>query len=468
LVGYDQGVFEAIADDYTHLAHALGIPHVQCIPLSALKGQNLVHRGESMPWYDGPALLEYLDTVEIERPQAEGGFRLPVQWVQRPDRRDADRDFRGYAGTLVAGSVKPGDAVVVLPSGRRSHIARVLGPEGALDGAVAGQAVMLVLDDEVDVSRGDVIATAEDAPEVADQFAAHVLWMGEGQLLPGRSYWLKLGTRTVGATVSALKHKVDIDTQAPLAATHLALNEVGYCNIALDQAIAFEPYVRNRALGGFILIDRIDNATVAAGTLDFALRRAGNLHWQHIDVDKSTRARSLGQSPRCVWFTGLSGSGKSTIANLVDKRLHALGKHAFVLDGDNVRHGLNRDLGFTDEDRVENLRRVAEVAKLMTDAGLIVLVSFISPFRTERRAARALFGEGEFIEVFVDTPLAVAEERDVKCLYAKARRGELPHFTGIDSPYEAPESPEMRLEASVESPEALAERVVRRLLGEGE
>ena len=283
-----------------------------------------------------------------------------------------------------------------------------------------------------------------DAPEVSDQFAAHVLWMGEGQLLPGRPYWLKLGTRTVGATVTSLKHKVDIDTQAPLAATHLSLNEVGYCNLSLDQAIPFEPYARNRALGGFILIDRIDNATVAAGTLDFALRRAGNLHWQHIDVDKATRARSLGQAPRCVWFTGLSGSGKSTIANLVDKRLHAMGKHAFVLDGDNVRHGLNRDLGFTDEDRVENLRRVAEVAKLMTDAGLIVLVSFISPFRGERAAARAMFDEGEFIEVFVDTPLAVAESRDVKGLYAKARRGELPNFTGIDSPYEAPEAPELR------------------------
>ena len=466
LVGYDQGVFEAIADEYTQLAHSLGIPHVQCIPLSALKGENLVHRGEAMPWYDGPSLLDYLDTVQIERPQAEGGFRLPVQWVQRPDRSDADRDFRGFAGTLVAGSVQPGDAVVVLPSGRRTRIARVLGPDGALEVAVAGQAVMLVLADEVDVSRGDVLAAAEDAPEVSDQFAGHVLWMGEGQLLPGRTYWLKLGTRTVGATVTALRHKVDIDTQAPLAATHLSLNEVGYCNLSLDQAIPFEPYARNRALGGFILIDRIDNATVAAGTLDFALRRAGNLHWQHIDVDRATRARSLGQAPRCVWFTGLSGSGKSTVANLVDKRLHAMGKHAFVLDGDNVRHGLNRDLGFTDEDRVENLRRVAEVAKLMTDAGLIVLVSFISPFRGERAAARALFAEGEFMEVFVDTPLAVAEARDVKGLYAKARRGDLPNFTGIDSPYEAPEAPELRLETTAETPDALAERVVRRLLGE--
>jgi bifunctional enzyme CysN/CysC len=433
--------------------------------MSALKGDNLIARSDAMPWYDGPALLEHLDTVRIDRPQADGGFRLPVQWVQRPDRRDADRDFRGYAGTLVAGCVAPGDAVVVLPSGRRSRVARVLGPDGAVEAAQTGQAVMLVLEDEIDISRGDVIAAADDPPEVTDQFAAHVLWMGEGQLLPGRPYWLKLGTRTVGATITALKHKVDIDTQAPLAATHLSLNEVGYCNFSLDQAIAFEPYAHNRALGGFILIDRLDNATVAAGTVDFALRRAANIHWQHIDVDKQTRARSLGQSPRCVWFTGLSGSGKSTIANLVDKRLHAMGLHAFVLDGDNVRHGLNRDLGFTDEDRVENLRRVAEVARLMTDAGLIVLVSFISPFRAERAAARALFDEGEFFEVFVDTPLAVAEARDEKGLYAKARRGALPNFTGIDSPYEAPESPELRLDTTRVPAEELAERVVATLLG---
>ena len=465
LVGYDFAVFDAIAEEYAALAASLGIAHVQCIPMSALQGDNLIEHSDAMPWYDGPALLEYLDTVRIERADADAGFRLPVQWVQRPDRSDSVRDFRGYAGTLVAGRVAPGDAVVVLPSGRRSTVSRVLGPDGPLDEAQAGQAVMLSLADEVDISRGDVIAATDDPPEVADQFAAHVLWMGEGQMLPGRPYWLKLGTRTVGATVSALKHKVDIDTQAPLAATHLELNEVGYCNLSLDQAIPFEPYARNRALGGFILIDRLDNATVAAGTLDFALRRAGNLHWQHLDVDKTARARKLGQVPRCVWFTGLSGSGKSTIANLVDKRLHAMGLHAFVLDGDNVRHGLNRDLGFTDEDRVENLRRVAEVAKLMTDAGLIVLVSFISPFRAERDSARALFDEGEFIEVFVDTPLAVAEERDVKGLYAKARRGALPNFTGIDSPYEAPESPEMRLDTTSDSADVLAERVVAALLG---
>jgi len=461
LVGYDFAVFDAIADEYRALAAQLGIARVQCIPLSALKGDNLLAPSAAMPWHDGPALLPFLETVPIDRGDATGAFRLPVQWVNRPH-----QDFRGFAGTLVAGSVAPGDAVVVLPSGRRSTVARVLGPDGDVARAAAGEATTLTLADEIDVSRGDVIASADAPPQVADQFAAHLLWMGEQRLLPGRPYWLKLGTRTVSATVSALKHKIDVNTQAELAATHLELNEVGYVNLSLDQPVAFEPYADNRALGGFILIDRFDNATVAAGTLDFALRRAGNIHWQHIDVDKAARARSLGQVPRCVWFTGLSGSGKSTIANLVDKRLHALGLHAFVLDGDNVRHGLNRDLGFTDEDRVENLRRVAEVAKLMTEAGLIVLVSFISPFRSERRAARALFEQDEFIEVFVDTPLAVAEERDTKGLYAKARRGELPHFTGIDSPYEPPESAEVRLDTTTQTAEALAEQVVKRLLGD--
>jgi bifunctional enzyme CysN/CysC len=461
LVGYAHETFDAIATEYRVLAAQLGIARVECIPLSALKGDNLLVTSPQMRWYDGPALLPFLETVEIERGDASGAFRLPVQSVNRPH-----QDFRGFCGTLAAGTVVPGDAVVVLPSGRRSRIARVLGPDGDIARAVAGQAITVTLADEIDVSRGDVIAGADDPPQVADQFAAHLLWMGEHRLLPGRPYWLKIGTRTVSATVSALKHKVDVNTQAELAATHLELNEVGYVNLSLDEPVAFDPYARNHALGGFILIDRIDNATVGAGTLEFALRRAGNIHWQHIDVDKAARSRSLGQVPRCVWFTGLSGSGKSTIANLVDKRLHALGLHAFVLDGDNVRHGLNRDLGFTDEDRVENLRRVAEVAKLMTEAGLIVLVSFISPFRSERRAARAMFGQDEFIEVFVDTPLSVAEQRDSKGLYAKARRGELPHFTGIDSPYEPPESAELRLDTTTQTPEALAEQVVKRLIGD--
>jgi bifunctional enzyme CysN/CysC len=360
--------------------------------------------------------------------------------------------------------VSPGDEVVALPSGRRSTIARVIGTKGDLDRAIAGQAITLTLGDEVDISRGDVLAAAHQPPQVADQFAAHLLWMGEQPLLPGRPYWLKIGTRTVSASVTEIKHKVDVNTQDQLAAKHLELNEVGYCNLHLDQAIAFEAYADNRELGGFILIDRQSNATVAAGTLDFALRRAGNIHWQHVDVDKAARARSKAQEPRCAWFTGLSGSGKSTIANLVEKRLHAMGHHCYILDGDNVRHGLNKDLGFTDEDRVENIRRVAEVARLMVDAGLIVLVSFISPFRAERRMARDLFEPGEFVEVFVDTPLAVAEERDVKGLYAKARAGRIPNFTGIDSPYEAPEHAELVLDTVHEAPEALAERVVKSLL----
>jgi len=350
---------------------------------------------------------------------------------------------------------------VVLPSARRSTVREVLGPDGPLDVARAGQAVTLVLADEIDVSRGDVIAAAGDPPEVADQFAAHVLWMDDAALLPGRPYWLQIGSRTVAASISEIKHRIDVNTQDKLAAKRLELNEVGYCNLSLDEPIAFEPYARNRALGGFILIDRQSNATVAAGTLDFALRRAGNVHWQHLDVDRAARARIKGQTPRVLWFTGLSGAGKSTIANQVEKRLHARGCHTFLLDGDNVRHGLNRDLGFTDEDRVENIRRVAEVARLMVDAGLIVLVSFISPFRAERQMARELFAEGEFIEVFVDVPLEVAESRDVKGLYRKARAGQIPNFTGIDSPYEPPEAPELHLYADGEALDAMADQVVR-------
>ncbi|SBV36666.1 adenosine 5'-phosphosulfate kinase (modular protein) [uncultured Stenotrophomonas sp.] len=394
----------------------------------------------------------------MTRPAASG-LRLPVQWVNRPN-----QDFRGFAGTLAAGQVRAGDAVVVLPSARRSTVRQVLGPDGPLDAAVAGQAVTLTLADEIDVSRGDVIAAAGDPPEVADQFAAHVLWMDDAALLPGRPYWLQIGSRTVAVSVSEIKHRVDVNTQEKLAAKRLELNEVGYCNLSLDEPIAFEPYVRNRALGGFILIDRQSNATVAAGTLDFALRRAGNVHWQHLDVDKAARARIKGQTPKVLWFTGLSGAGKSTIANQVEKRLHARGCHTFILDGDNVRHGLNRDLGFTDEDRVENIRRVAEVARLMADAGLIVLVSFISPFRAERQMARERFGEGEFIEVYVDVPLEVAESRDVKGLYRKARAGQIPNFTGIDSPYETPEAPELHLYADGEALDAMVDQVVRLVL----
>ncbi len=456
LVGYDQGVFDAIAAGYRELAAQLGIANVQAIPLSALEGDNLLHGSSNTPWYDGPALLEHLETVSLDTADAATGLRLPVQWVNRPN-----LDFRGFAGTLAAGEVRPGDAVVALPSGRRSTVARVLDANGDVAVARAGQAVTLTLADEIDISRGDVIAAAGDPPEVADQFAAHVLWMDDAALLPGRPYWLQIGSRTVAASVSEIKHRIDVNTQDKLAAKRLELNEVGYCNLSLDEPIAFEPYARNRALGGFILIDRQSNATVAAGTLDFALRRAGNVHWQHLDVDKAARARIKGQTPKVLWFTGLSGAGKSTIANQVEKRLHARGCHTFLLDGDNVRHGLNRDLGFTDEDRVENIRRVAEVARLMTDAGLVVLVSFISPFRAERQMARERFGEGEFIEIFVDVPLEVAESRDVKGLYRKARAGEIPNFTGIDSPYEAPENPELHLYADGEALDAMVDQVVR-------
>ena len=456
LVGYDRALFEGIAAGYRELAAQLGIARVQAIPLSALEGDNLLQRSPNTPWYDGPALLPHLEAVDAGDRGAAGSLRLPVQWVNRPH-----QDFRGFAGTIACGQVAPGDEVVVLPSARRSKVAQVLGPGGdPLPRAGAGQAVTLTLADEIDVGRGDVIAAASDPPPVADQFAAHILWMGDAPLLPGRPYWLKIGTRTVAASVSEIKYRVDVNTQEHLAAKRLELNEVGCCNLSLEQPIAFAPYAQDRTLGGFILIDRQDNDTVAAGTLDFALRRADNVHWQHLDVDKAARARIKGQAPKVLWFTGLSGAGKSTVANLVDKRLHALGYHTFVLDGDNVRHGLNRDLGFTDEDRVENIRRVAEVARLMADAGLIVLVSFISPFRAERRMARERFAEGEFVEVFVDVPLEVAEARDAKGLYRKARAGLIPNFTGIDSPYEVPERPELHLDATA-APEALVARVLQ-------
>jgi bifunctional enzyme CysN/CysC len=461
LVDYDEATFRAIEADYAVLAQSMGIAQVTAIPVSALRGENVSTRAASMPWFDGPSLLEHLETVAIEPPAQTLGFRLPVQWVCRPD-----QNFRGYAGPVVAGSIAPGEEVVILPGGARSRVARIVTADGDRKQANVGDAITLTLEDERDISRGDVIAAAHNPPQVADQFAAHLLWMDESALLPGRGYWLKLGARTVGAQVTEIKHKIDVNTQEELAAKRLELNEVGYCNLGLDQPIAFESYANCRELGAFILIDRQTNATVGAGTLDFALRRADNIHWQHLDIDRAARARIKGQSPACLWFTGLSGSGKSTVANLVEKRLFALGRHTYLLDGDNVRHGLNRDLGFTDEDRVENIRRVAEVAKLMVDAGLIVLVSFISPFREERRMARELFAPSEFHEVFVDTPLAVCEARDVKGLYAKARAGGIKNFTGIDSPYEAPEAPEVHLHGGEEAPEQLAERVIRELLGE--
>ncbi|UGB44990.1 sulfate adenylyltransferase subunit CysN [Frateuria edaphi] len=461
LVDHAQATFRGVEAAYRELATQLGIPEVTAIPVSALRGDNVSARSTVMPWYTGPSLLEHLETVAIEPPVATTGFRMPVQWVCRPDQH-----FRGYAGTLVAGEIKPGDEVVVLPGGARSRVERVLGPDGDIELARAGQAVTLTLADERDVSRGDVLASANQPPQVADQFAAHILWMDNQALLPGRPYWLKIGARTVSAQITEIKHRIDVNTQEHLAAKRLELNEVGVCNLSLDHAIPFEAYEHCRELGAFILIDRQTNATVAAGALDFALRRAENIHWQHLTIDHQARSRIKGQRPRCVWFTGLSGSGKSTVANLLDKRLHAMGYHTYVLDGDNVRHGLNRDLGFTDEDRVENIRRVAEVAKLMVDAGLIVLVSFISPFRSERAMARELFGEGEFVEVFVDTPLELCEQRDPKGLYAKARAGGIRNFTGIDSPYEKPQGAELILTTADHAPEELAARVAEVLVRE--
>jgi bifunctional enzyme CysN/CysC len=459
LVGYAQSTFKRIESDYRVVAAQMGIESVTAVPLSALHGENVSARSQAMGWYAGPSLLEQLETVQVERVASKLGFRMPVQWVCRPN-----QNFRGYAGQVVAGTIAPGDEVVALPSGVRSRVARIVTADGDLPRAAAGDAVAIQLEDERDISRGDVIAAVSSPPQVADQFAAHLLWMDGAALLPGRPYWMKIGARLVTAQVTEIKHRVDVNTQEKRPAKRLELNEVGYCNLGLDQAIAFESYADCRELGAFILIDRQSNATVAAGTLAFALRRADNIHWQHTDVDRAARARIKGQTPTCLWFTGLSGSGKSTIANVVEKRLHAMGYHTYMLDGDNVRHGLNRDLGFTDEDRVENIRRVAEVARLMVDAGLIVLVSFISPFRSERGMARALFDAGEFREVFVDTPLEVCAQRDPKGLYAKARAGRIRNFTGIDSPYERPERPELHLETQGASVDELAQRVIDSLL----
>ncbi|KIQ97640.1 sulfate adenylyltransferase subunit CysN [Lysobacter sp. A03] len=458
LVDYRQDIFEAITSDYRQLAAQLGIDQVTGIPLSALDGDNVLEPSPHMPWYRGPMLLDHLETVVIESPDTAEGFRLPVQWVCR-----SNQDFRGFAGTLLAGSVAVGDAITVSPSGGASTVARIFSGDSEVTRAGSGQPVVLGLTDEIDIGRGDIICAANAPLAVADQFAANLLWMDQQPLLPGRPYWLKIGARTVGATITELKYQIDVNTQTHLAAKTLECNQVGYCNLYLNEPIGFQAFSDNRNLGGFILIDRQSNATVGAGTLDFALRRASNIRWQHVDVDKASRALIKHQRPRCLWFTGLSGAGKSTIANLVEKQLLAMGRHTYLLDGDNIRHGLNNDLGFTDEDRVENIRRVAEVARLMVDAGLVVLVSFISPFRAERKMARRMFAEGEFLEVFVDTSLSVAEQRDAKGLYAKARAGQLRNFTGIDSPYEVPEAPDMVLETCRHDAETLAAMLVRAL-----
>ncbi len=458
LVDFSQAIFEDIVADYRAFAADLGFRTLAAMPLSARHGDNVLERSARTPWYTGPTLVEHLETVAVDDEATERPFRLPVQWVNRPN-----LDFRGFSGTVASGTVRRGDAVVVAKSGRTSTVKSIVTFDGELDAASAGEAVTLTLADEIDISRGDVLSAAADRPEVSDQFAAHLVWMADEPLLPGRPYLLKIGARQVTAQVTAIKYKIDVNTGGELPAKSLALNEVGVANLSLSEPVAFDPYAVNRETGAFIVIDRLSNLTVGAGMIDHGLRRAGNIHWQALDVDKRARALAKGQKPAVVWFTGLSGAGKSTIANLVEKKLTALGRHAYILDGDNIRHGLNRDLGFSDADRVENIRRVAETAKLFIDAGLIVLVSFISPFRAERRLARELVETGEFVEVFVDTPLDVAEARDPKGLYAKARAGEIARFTGVSSPYESPEAPEIRLDTTSVPADALAERVVAHL-----
>jgi len=462
LVDYSEALFRRTEADYREFGERIGLTEITTIPVSAVHGHNVVLRAPEMGWYQGPTLMEYLETVPVSLDAATKSFRLPVQLVQRPN-----LDFRGFSGTIVSGAVRPGDRVRVLPSGRQTKVTRILCGSEDVDVAQAGQSVTVVLNDDIDVSRGDVLAASDSPPGVADQFEATVVWMHEKPMFQGRSYLMKIGTQTVTATVAPLKYRVNVNTLEHVAARTLALNDIGVCGLGLSKPVVFEPYAENRNLGGFILIDRITNATVAAGMLHFALRRSQNVHWQALDIGKATRAEANGHKACVVWFTGLSGAGKSTIANLVEKQLHARGCHTYVLDGDNVRHGLNRDLGFTEADRVENIRRVAEVAHLMVDAGLIVLVAFISPFRAERRMARGRVDPGEFIEVFVDTPLSVAESRDPKGLFKKARRGELKNFTGIDSPYEPPEHPELRLDTTHLTAEQAAAAILAELQQRG-
>jgi bifunctional enzyme CysN/CysC len=459
LVDYDRNAFEAVVSDYRAFAEQAGIGEWLAIPVSGLNGDNVAARGAAMPWYEGPSLLAHLETVPLTGDGERGRpLRMPVQMVVRPN-----QDFRGFAGLIASGTVRPGDDVRILPSGRTSKVARVLLGADELTRAGAGQSVILTLADEIDCARGDVIAAADKPPQAADQFEADLVWMAEEELIPGRGYWLKLGTRTVNATVQAPKYALNVNTQEHLAAKTLGLNDIGVVEVTTDEPIVFEPYQDSRALGGFILIDKISNGTVAAGMIHFALRRAQNIHWQHVDVSREVHAAQKGQKPAVVWLTGLSGAGKSTIANLVEKKLLARGRHSFLLDGDNVRHGLNKDLGFTEADRIENVRRVGEVARLMSDAGLIVITAFISPFRAERAMVRAMMAQGEFIEVFVDVPLEVAEQRDAKGLYAKARAGEIANFTGIDSPYEPPEAPDLHIDASKLTAEQAADLVIAAL-----
>jgi bifunctional enzyme CysN/CysC len=460
LVGYEQAVFDTIVADYTTFASSIGIGAFTALPISAFQGDNITGPSANMPWYTGPALLPYLESAPLDTTaMQELSLRMPVQWVNRPN-----LDFRGFSGQISSGTVKPGDAIRVQPSGKTSTVARIVTMGGDLEEAVAGQSITLTLTDEIDCSRGDVIAAAGDPVQVADQFEATIVWMDETEMLPGRPYWMKIGAQTVSATVHAPKYQISVNTMEHLAARTLELNAIGVANIATDRQIPFEPYAENRNVGGFVLIDKMTNATVAAGMIHFALRRSQNVHWQAVEISRELRANAKNQRPAVLWLTGLSGAGKSTIANLVEKKLVRMNRHTFLLDGDNVRHGLNKDLGFTDAERVENIRRVGEVAKLMTDAGLIVITAFISPFRAEREMVRQMMQPGEFFEIFVDTPLEQAEARDVKGLYKKARSGQLKNFTSIDSPYEAPESPELRIDTTTMNPEQAADAIVAMLI----
>jgi bifunctional enzyme CysN/CysC len=462
MVGYAREVFDLIDRDYRELAGKLGFESIVSIPMSALHGDNVTARSANTPWYSGPSLIEHLESVEPASARAKLPLRMPVQWVNRPN-----HEFRGFSGRLLGGSVRPGDPVRVLPSGKQSRVARIVTLDGDLAEAIEGQSVTLTLADEIDISRGDVIAAADDPPGLADQFEASIVWMSEDAMLPGRPYLVKLGATTLGASLGQPKYVVDVNTLEHLAARTLHLNEIGVSNLTLDRAVAFDAYADNRDMGSFIVIDRYSNQTVGAGMLHFALRRSQNIHWQATEVDKDARARQNGHRPCVLWMTGLSGSGKSTIANVVERELHALGARTYLLDGDNVRHGLNKDLGFTAADRVENIRRVGEVARLMVDAGLIVITAFISPFRSERRLARSMVDDREFVEIFVDTPLGVVEKRDPKGLYRKARRGELKNFTGIDSPYEVPETPEIHIRTEELDAEASAAKIIAYLRDAG-
>jgi len=460
LVGYDRAVFDQIVADYRAFAESIGITGFTPVPISGLAGDNITTRSDQTLWYDGPVLLEHLETVELDQSANQHKpFRMPVQWVNRPN-----LDFRGFSGTIAAGQVRPGDDIRVLPSGKTSRISRIVTHGGDLDVAVAGQAVTLCFEDEIDCSRGQVITAAKAPVEVADQFEASIIWMDEEELVPGRAYWLKVGPQTVSATVAQPKYQINVNTMEHLAAKTLDLNAIGVANITTDRDIPFTAYEESRDLGGFILIDKMTNRTVGAGLIHFALRRAQNIHWQSTDIGRAHHASLKNQKPMVLWMTGLSGSGKSTIANIVEMKLARMNRHTFLLDGDNVRHGLNKDLGFTDADRVENIRRVGEVAKLMTDAGLIVITAFISPFRSEREMVRGMMQPGEFMEIFIDTPLEEAEARDVKGLYAKARAGQLKNFTGIDSPYEPPEAPQIRIDTTRMTPDQAADLIIEKLI----